>query len=113
LRSPTVNFRYRVYEDPAEGCLIGFIVKKKLGKAAKRNKIKRLLREVYRTHQHYLSDLFDRQAIGFHGVFMARHANVSVASLEDDMGRLLQNMREILINHIDAAKSVKDSKKDK
>jgi ribonuclease P protein component len=113
LRSSSVNFRYRVYDDPAERCLIGFIVKTKLGKAAKRNKIKRLLREVYRTHQHYLSDLFDRQEIGFHGVFMARHGNVSVESLEADMVPILQKMRGILINHIDAAKPVKDSHKDK
>lgn len=113
LRSSSVNFRYRVYEDPAEGCLIGFIVKTKLGKAAKRNRIKRLLREVYRTHQHFLSDLFDRQVIGFHGVFMARHGNVSFESLEADMVPLLQEIRGILINHIDSVTPVKDLKKDK
>lgn len=107
IKSPSVLFRYRLYDDPAEGCLIGFIVMKRLGKASDRNRIKRLIREVYRTNQHQLTDLFNKRIFGLHGVFMARHTNVTYQSIQTDMVQMLEKMRVILINQINSARSDK------
>lgn len=96
LRAPGVHLRYRIYDDPSEGCFIGFIAAKKLGKAVKRNKLKRLLREVYRTHQHLLSGLFASNAFGFHGVLLAQKVDVTFHSLEKEMVPMLEKMRTVL-----------------
>lgn len=88
--------RYRTYKDPSEGCLIGFIASKKLGKATKRNRIKRLLREVYRTHQYLLADLFAKDTFGFHGVFMARQADLTYSVVQEDMILLIKRIHAVL-----------------
>jgi ribonuclease P protein component len=111
IKTPSVHLRYRIYEDSSEGCQIGFIVKKKLGNAAKRNRIKRWLREAYRTQQYHLSDLFEAKAFGFHGVFMIQHVNVDFQTIREDVSGLLKKMRGILQNHLDSKLSVHDSKK--
>jgi len=97
IKAPGVHLRYRMYDDPSEGCFIGFIVAKKIGKAVTRNKLKRLLREVYRTHQHLLSDLFLSNAFGFHGVFMIQKRDVTFRSLEGEMIPMLEKMRSVLL----------------
>jgi ribonuclease P protein component len=102
IKAPSVQFRYRIYEDPDEGCMIGFIVMKRLGKAAKRNKIKRLIREAYRTNQHLLSDLFNKGVFGLHGVFMARHTNVTYQSIQADVIQLLEKLRETLMEKMNS-----------
>lgn len=96
IKASTVQLRYRIYKDPSEGCLIGFIVSKKLGKATKRNRIKRLLREVYRTHQHLLTDLFAKDTFGFHGVFMARQIDLTYSVVQEDMILLIKKIRAAL-----------------
>src|SRR5690625_258343 len=75
-RASAIQFRYRIYEDPDEGCLIGFIAKKKLGTAVQRNSIKRRMRESWRINQHLLGDLFETKTFGFHGVFMAAPTDI-------------------------------------
>jgi ribonuclease P protein component len=113
LRTPSIHLRYRFYEDPSEGCHIGFIVKKKLGKAARRNRIKRWLREAYRTHQYLLSDLFDAKKFGFHGVFMIQHTKVNYHSIEDDMITLLEEVRVKMQHYLDSHQSFHYSKNEK
>lgn len=95
-RASAIQFRYRIYEDPDEGCLIGFIAKKKLGTAVKRNSIKRRMRESWRINQHLLDDLFETKTFGFHGVFMAAATDIPWQTLTTEMITLIERVRPLL-----------------
>lgn len=69
---------------------MGFVVKKSLGKANKRNRIKRLLREAYRLNQYMLTDSVHNSQLSFHGVLMAKTVNVNFASIEENVVTLLE-----------------------
>lgn len=98
LKSDSLQFRYRLYQDASEGCYIGFIApKKKIRGAVKRNKIKRLLRESYRTNQHFLQDLFSEKKFGFHGVFIAGSDDLSFDEILKQVILLLSKTRERLL----------------
>ena len=98
LNSTSIQFRYRIYQDPAEGCLIGFIApKKKIRGAVQRNKIKRLLREVYRTNQHHLQDLFAKESFGLHGAFIAQNDGLTFDQIKSDMIPVLESLRGKLL----------------
>lgn len=98
LNNQSIQFRYRHYIDPSEGCLIGFIApKKKIKSAVKRNRVKRLLREVYRVNQDYFQELFQKKSFGFHGVFMAHSENITYQQVEADMIRILTQVKKKLV----------------
>lgn len=98
LNSDSIQFRYRIYPDSNEGCQIGFAApKKKIPKAVQRNRVKRILREVYRHQQAHLTDLFDQKTFGFHGLFLANRPDLSYHSIEADMIPVLQKTRERLL----------------
>ncbi|MDX1641369.1 MAG: ribonuclease P protein component [Balneolaceae bacterium] len=98
LTSDSIQFRYRLYNNPSEGCYIGFIAPKKtIRGAVKRNKVKRLMREVYRTHQEFVQDLFDSNVFGFHGAFLARKQGLTFSEIRDDMLPMLQEVRDRLL----------------
>lgn len=100
LNSASLQFRYRIYPDPSEGCYIGFVAPKKIiRRAVKRNKIKRLLREVYRTQQSYLQSLFLQEQFGFHAIFMAKRDNLTYKDIEQEMIPILKTIRQKL-SHI-------------
>lgn len=106
MKSGDVQFRYRVYKDPAEGCLIGFAApKKKIAKAVQRNRVKRLLREAYRTRQSYLQDLFAEYNIGFHGLFLAHRADLTFRDTEREVNALLAETRKRLSNQLKSRSS--------
>jgi ribonuclease P protein component len=97
LNSNSLQFRYRIYPDPEEGCFIGFIApKKKIRGAVKRNKTKRILREVYRMHQEYFQDLFSKKTFGLHGVFIANKPDITFAGVRDEMIPMMEKVRERL-----------------
>ncbi len=99
LTSDSIQFRYRLYDDPSEGCYIGFIAPKKIVKSAvQRNRTKRLMREVYRFHQHFFLDLFSKKTFGFHGAFTARQAGLTNKQAKEEMIPILQAVRERLLN---------------
>lgn len=75
---------------------MGFIVKTSLGKANKRNHMKRLLREAYRLRQHTLSDPLIETRRTFHGALMARTVGASFREVEQDVEALLMQAREQL-----------------
>lgn len=97
LNNKSIQFRYRHYADPSEGCMIGFIApKKKIKSAVKRNRVKRLLREAYRKNQGTIQDLFNHQNFGFHAVFMVNSDEVSYQQIETDMVPILNQVRKKL-----------------
>ncbi|TVR16429.1 MAG: ribonuclease P protein component [Balneolaceae bacterium] len=106
LNTDSLQFRYRIYQDPTEGCLVGFIApKKRIKKAVKRNKIKRLMRESYRLNQHILQDLFSQHNIGFHGAFLAGSDQLTFESTSSQVIELLQKTKERLMKYSSDKKS--------
>lgn len=97
LRNSLVNLRFRLYSDPDDGCLMGFIVKKKLGKATKRNRTKRLLREAYRLNQQILMSLFDQTSKSFHGVLMANTTEMDFNDAVEQVTDLLTRARKHIL----------------
>lgn len=75
---------------------MAFIVKTKLGKANKRNRTRRLLKEAYRLHQHLLSAPLQKANITFHGALMAKTVDLVFADAEQDVIHLLEQVREQL-----------------
>lgn len=99
LTSDSIQFRYRLYNDPSEGCYIGFIAPKKtIRSAVQRNKTKRIMREMYRIHQDFVQDLFSKRVFGFHGAFLARKAGLTFAQIQQEMPPLLQQVQDRLVN---------------
>lgn len=75
------------------GCLMGFIAKKSLGKANKRNRIKRLIKEAYRLNQNMLFNSVNNLHIGFHGALMAKTIDADFHSIEENIKELLENVQ--------------------
>lgn len=95
-RGNYADLRYKIVDETSFGCQMGFIVKKGLGKANKRNKMKRLLREAYRRHQHILSDFLLNANVTFHGALMANVVDANYRDVEQNVIALLQEVQEQL-----------------
>lgn len=103
LSSNSLHFRYRLYQNPDEGCLIGFIApKKKIKSAVHRNRIKRVMREAYRINQGHLQDLCVEKRFGLHGAFVANSSEITFKDAESDTVAILQNLRESLLHQFPA-----------
>lgn len=98
IRNTFVDLRFRIFHKSGDECLMGFVVKKQLGKAVRRNRVKRLLREAYRLNQHLLTDLFSKRPMSFHGVLMAKTLEVSFRDVEDNVKELLQKARDHILS---------------
>jgi len=95
-RNTFVNLRYQIVDDDSFGCLLGFIVKKSLGKANIRNRMKRLLKEAYRLHQHMLVQPLQQSRVTLHGALMANTVNCSYNQVEQNVVALLKEVRDQL-----------------
>ncbi|MGF1671797.1 MAG: ribonuclease P protein component [Balneolaceae bacterium] len=93
ISANSVQLRYRVYKNPDENCLAGFVVAKKLGNAVSRNKTKRRMREIYRLNQGMFDDLFSASNFGIHFVFIAKSVSIPFATLRKDMISVMQKLR--------------------
>ncbi len=89
-RERSVTLRFHIFTDQGYSCKMGFIVAKRLGKANRRNRIKRLLREAYRLNRHPLMDILSTASLGFHGVLSAKTITADFNTIEQEVQRLLQ-----------------------
>ncbi len=91
LKKPPLLCRYRVYKNPKEKCLYGFVApKKQFRRAVDRNKVKRWMREAFRINQHLLPAILHENKIGFHAIFMAIDRNLTYKQTEQQMSSLLR-----------------------
>jgi ribonuclease P protein component len=84
-----IDLRYIILDDPSEGFKMAFITGKKTGKAARRNRIRRLMREAYRNHRHKLEKTVKESGVGFHGALIAKQSDTTYMSVEQDVIKLL------------------------
>lgn len=91
--SKYINLRFQLIDDSSFGCQMGFIVKKSLGKANKRNRMKRLLREAYRHHQYMLLDPLRENKMTLHGALMAKAVDLNYDVVEQNTITLLEQIR--------------------
>lgn len=96
FRQKHVDLRFQIVDSTSFNCLMGFIVKKSLGKANKRNRMKRLLKEAYRLHQHILSEPLQKAQLTFHGALMAKNIDRDYAEIEQSVVALLNEVRDQL-----------------
>lgn len=89
IRKNEVDLRYLIVDKESFDCLMGFIVKKSLGKANKRNRMKRLLKEAYRKHQYILTAPLQNARLTFHGALMAKTIDANYADVEQSVIALL------------------------
>jgi ribonuclease P protein component len=78
----------RVIYLKAEQRKAGFIVAKRYGKAVLRNRVKRLLREVYRNQKHQIND--------YHVVLSPKRdtTNIKIEDFRSDFTRFLETLKE-------------------
>ena len=96
IRNSLVDLRFKILESDSSGCLMGFVVKKSLGKANKRNRMRRLLKEAYRHHQNILSEPIENAGKMFHGALIAKTTNANYTDVEHNVIALLSKVRDQL-----------------
>lgn len=97
LKKSPLICRYRVYENPQENCMFGFIAPKKLfRRAVDRNKIKRWMREAFRMNQQLLPGELHENKIGFHAAFIVISNKLTYKDVEKQMVFLLQSISDRL-----------------
>jgi len=73
---------YTCYRSGMQTTRIGFVTGKKVGCAVERNRCRRLMKEVYRLHQHELEDGFEIVLIGRGYMKTAGYAEVERSILQ-------------------------------
>jgi ribonuclease P protein component len=91
------SIRYIFIEEEAPQQLMAFVVRKKMGNAVLRNRLKRFMREAYRHHQSLLSPLLSN-GFSFHGAFMAQSSTATAADYAKDCESLLKKIRTKHLN---------------
>ena len=84
---------------------MAFIVKRKLGKANRRNHSKRLLREAYRRHQYYLRAASYFAGIQLEGALMANKLLEDFTPVNSRMETVLEKAFRFILNHKNALRS--------
>ncbi|MDZ7716300.1 MAG: ribonuclease P protein component [Balneolaceae bacterium] len=102
FRAEHVNLRFRLFSEANNQYQMGFIVKKGLGKATKRNRVKRLLKEAYRLNQHILSDSIKTSSYSFHGALMANAIDVTFEQIQQNIVELLRKVQAHILSTTDS-----------
>ena len=102
FRAEYVNLRFRLFPKDENLYQMGFIVKKRLGKAAKRNRVKRLLKEAFRLNQHILSDSITQSSYSFHGALMANAIDVTFEQVQKNIVELLHEVQTHILSTTDS-----------
>jgi ribonuclease P protein component len=93
-RERNITLRFHVFTDQDQGysCKMGFVVAKRLGKANRRNRIKRLFKEAYRLNRHSLMDVLSSSSASFHGLLAAKTIDMDFNTAEEEIQRLLKRL---------------------
>lgn len=75
---------------------MAFIVPKRLGKANRRNRVKRLLKEAYRHNQYIVADTVKEALCTFHGAFLATTIDVEYDEVERNVTDLLHQAKSYI-----------------
>lgn len=102
FRTKYINLRFQLFRDNTNSYLMGFIVKKSLGKAVQRNRIKRHMREAYRLNQNLLSDYITTSPFSFHGVLMANQIDFTYTDAERCITELLIQAQHHILSITDS-----------
>lgn len=85
------GIRFLIFEEEAPHQLISFVVKKKTGNAVLRNRLKRLMREVYRHHQYILAPILNH-GYSFNGAIFAKSNHDDFKSFNTDCETMLKHI---------------------
>lgn len=88
----SISIRFQFFPGSKPDCKMGFIVAKRLGTATRRNRARRLLKEVYRLHQHSLTEAFTSASVGFHGVLIAKTVQMDFNTAKKEVISLLNRV---------------------
>lgn len=90
IRNEYINLRFQLAGTCPAKTQMGFIVKKSLGKAHKRNRTRRLLKEAYRLNKSLLLDSLEELGLTLYGALMAKRTGLSFDAVEQNVVQLME-----------------------
>ncbi|TVQ65742.1 MAG: ribonuclease P protein component [Balneolaceae bacterium] len=99
LTQSAIQFRYRIYPESSEEFFIAFIApKRKFKSAVLRNKLKRWLREAYRTHPNPIEEILKERKFGMHAALIMNSLPSGYSQVKEEVITLLEKASHRLEN---------------